>query len=597
MARSGVAAVAAMLVAACADAFVALDMRKLRKAWALEPTTIYAERAIPALLGEEEYVEELVVWPEDEEESENLSANDVPPWVSERPSNYVNLLTEREAQVVWLRYLQQSGRRTVLEVACDMGVSTARASQLEAQAKRKLMSVPPRREKAHWKIYGKGRRKVVVTKSVSGELGGTSELLISRTAAEAKLAMRLLESSVGYFYLKDDLGIDDVRLASIASRHGAVLSQRRDTLQRKGRALSQDVLGGLPSRDVVAQQPGILGFATQTLAAKACFVAEAYGLSRAEVGACCLEAPSLLTASLDRLRTCRDRLVEAGVSDLGALVKACPRIASAYRAPANARLLLSVMSERALVRCARCLLLRPTQVQERINAAAQLRIDLNKWPKLLGYDIEAKAAVLSAVLKHVDINKIIAKHPPLLGLSVENLVAKLHFFTTFFCDDHAKVVRLVERRPSALGLSLDGNLTPLFNSLKSQLSLSDKDLAALVDKYPTILGLSFRANILPKLELLQLYADDSRKVVSAVLHCPALLGYSLKGRLKPRLERMRQLDIPFDAITTHATLTENAFQHKLLAWQNKSHRVLGVIPSRHCLPCHQKCVSYANQSA
>ncbi|KAK7242273.1 serralysin-like protein [Aureococcus anophagefferens] len=48
--------------------------------------------------------------------------------------------------------------------------------------------------------------------------------------------LTLFEKRVGYFYFRDELQVDEETLSRVLAQHGPVLSQRRDTLQRKGGA-------------------------------------------------------------------------------------------------------------------------------------------------------------------------------------------------------------------------------------------------------------------------------------------------------------------------------------------------------------------------
>ena len=50
---------------------------------------------------------------------------------------------------------------------------------------------------------------------------------------------------------------------------------------------------------------------------------------------------------------------------------------------------------------------------------------------------------------------------------------------------------------------------------------------------------------------------------AAVLQCPALLGYSLDGRLRPRLRRIRQAGLPLADIATLAQCPEAQFEKRL----------------------------------
>ena len=100
-------------------------------------------------------------------------------------------------------------------------------------------------------------------------------------------------------------------------------------------------------------------------------------------------------------------------------------------------------------------------------------------------------------------------------------------------------------------------------------------LRNLVDAYPTVLGLSVEKNLKPKLHALRTELKPSELrdrgkhplardgAAAAVLQCPALLGYSLDGRLRPRLRRIRQAGLPLADIATLAQCPEAQFEKRL----------------------------------
>lgn len=491
--------------------------------------------------------EEEEIWMEEEE-------YEVPWWVQQQLEVDANVLTRREAEVVRLRYLSSSRRRTLLEVACAMEVSLARASQLEQQAKRKLSSssksIPghPYRSKRRKfeKVYG--RRKKIVARRLDASLSSWSST--SRAAAEAALALKLLESRVGYFYLKDDLGLSEEVLGRIASSHGPILSQRRETLREKGQALER--LTGVPASELVAKQPNLLGFSTQTIGEKVAFLKKAYQFEG------WLEAPSALTCSLASLRNIESQLLEMfSPEDTVALIRSCPRLVRSKRGPVNAKILLSVMSTKALLRWPRSLLIDPDQVAARIAASRRIGINLETSPKVVSYDVDGKLRQFARVLDDdaALCESFVAKQPSLLGLSSKNLREKKKFFSQHFGDDSH---RIMVKRPSALGLSLE-NLKSLLEWLSGKVD----DPCTLVKKYPTVLGLNIQNNLEAKYRLLKAYCQDDLLLKQTLTKCPSLLGYSMANRLAPRLEAMAKRDIPFAAIAALVTLNDTAFYQKI----------------------------------
>ena len=171
--------------------------------------------------------------------------------------------------------------------------------------------------------------------------------------------------------------------------------------------------------------------------------------------------------------------------------------------------------------------------------------------------------------------------------------AKVHQRATFLCKELGlspeRAAAVVYRRPQCLGLSVEKNLRPACAWLASELlggsekvaSLQEIDadkldaLRNLVDAYPTVLGLSVEKNLKPKLHALRTELKPSELrdrgkhplardgAAAAVLQCPALLGYSLDGRLRPRLRRIRQAGLPLADIATLAQCPEAQFEKRL----------------------------------
>jgi hypothetical protein len=117
-------------------------------------------------------------------------------------------------------------------------------------------------------------------------------------------------------------------------------------------------------------------------------------------------------------------------------------------------------------------------------------------------------------LNKSELSLVISKFPPILWLSEENLRSKLAF-------------------------------------LSDSLELSGQELRTIVVTYPQILGLSVEKNLQHKMEFFLNYSEENCGILSKaqlkefVLYQPALLAYSLEGRLKPRIRLMQEHNISF----------------------------------------------------
>ena len=81
-----------------------------------------------------------------------------------------------------------------------------------------------------------------------------------RALAEGRLMLGVMERRVGYFYFRDELGLDEVTMSRLLAHHGAVLSQRRDTLAEKGASLRRHLnLDENELKKLIRVQPTLLG--------------------------------------------------------------------------------------------------------------------------------------------------------------------------------------------------------------------------------------------------------------------------------------------------------------------------------------------------
>jgi hypothetical protein len=122
-------------------------------------------------------------------------------------------------------------------------------------------------------------------------------------------------------------------------------------------------------------------------------------------------------------------------------------------------------------------------------------------------------------LKRSELSQLVAKFPPILWLSEDNLQSKLDF-------------------------------------LNESLDLNGSELKTIIVSYPQVLGLSLQNNLQPKVDF---FLDGSAKstgdhhfsncglsknqLKEFVLYQPALLAYSLENRLRPRISRMQEKNI------------------------------------------------------
>eukprot|EP00977_Amphora_coffeiformis_P022186 scaffold10570_cov176-Amphora_coffeaeformis.AAC.36 len=169
-------------------------------------------------------------------------------------------------------------------------------------------------------------------------------------------------------------------------------------------------------------------------------------------------------------------------------------------------------------------------------------------------NLAAKLDKLENILSEPDqLRKCLARHPQILGLSAENLQAKIDYFNEI---EQNLAARLLERCPAVFSLSLADNLEPKVDFLARVWGVHRKDchgedkpdhgtfdprFASLLYEYPTILTLSLDGNLRPTVDFFNrtgyVRLDEQWK-----LKDPKQTGYlrgrymaaSLYNRLMPR---------------------------------------------------------------
>ena len=513
--------------------------RATRRSAADEPLDVWAD-AVSAFDGDD-----------DEEAYYGLSPPrpDAPPWlhaaiVAAGGDAELALapLTDREADVLLERYWMEPS--TQLECSLRLDLSLARVAQLERAARRKL--------------------------ETTGEIRELESDDARRALAEGSLMLTLFEKRVGYFYFRDELRVDEETLSRVLAQHGPVLSQRRDTLQRKGEALRENLdLDDAALRRLVSSQPTILGLNADALAAKIAWLAARCGVPRRRLGDACVRCPQLLTASLRKTLEPNFRTyahLDAALP--AALLGTWPGALRATGLRGRLRALDALDAEGS----GGALAARAANASLDAPKALALRV-AEKAPRVLCLDAATLAARVNGLVASLGAraaSDACYRHPELLLTSPDQLArltdalgdelalsaraaaglgtlvatkaakvansvadAKLRQRLAFLRDELGlgvdRAAAVVSKRPQCLGLSVPGTLrttcrflaarllgAPPLNASAPPEALDDvfdtrtrANLASLVASYPTVLGLSVDANLAPKLDALAAAAADS----------------------------------------------------------------------------------------
>lgn len=129
-----------------------------------------------------------------------------------------------------------------------------------------------------------------------------------------------------------------------------------------------------------------------------------------------------------------------------------------------------------------------------------------------------------------DIGKVVSSKPAILGYSIEdNLNPKLEWLKSLGVD----VDKVMKLNPGALGYSLEENLIPKINWLNEQ----GIDSAKAISAFPAILGASIEDNLNPKMQWLKLQGvKDPAKTINAF---PSFFSLSIEDNLNPKVQWLK----------------------------------------------------------
>ena len=180
-----------------------------------------------------------------------------------------------------------------------------------------------------------------------------------------------------------------------------------------------------------------------------------------------------------------------------------------------------------------------------LSPLVDVRPVIQRWPTILTYSVQGRLQPGVAFLKSLGDTRwerMILRYPQVLSHSVETvLLPKLTFLQQFLNIPSSK--QLVTHYPPLLWLSSD-LLKRKFYFIQQSLELTREEMECVVESYPQVLGLSLENNLKPTIRYLQTYLSEEQ-LRDFVLYQPALLAYSLPKRIRPRLERMKDMDIAF----------------------------------------------------
>ena len=145
-------------------------------------------------------------------------------------------------------------------------------------------------------------------------------------------------------------------------------------------------------------------------------------------------------------------------------------------------------------------------------------------------------------LSTAQVAKAIAKHPQVLGYSIEASLKPTVEWIKGLGLSQPQVAKAIAKYPNVLGLSIEANLKPTVEWIKG-LGLSQPQVAKAIAKWPHVLGLSIEANLKPTVEWIKGLGLSQPQVAKVVAKCPQVLGYSIEANLKPTVEWIKGLGL------------------------------------------------------
>lgn len=432
------------------------------------------------------------------------------------------------------------------------------------------------------------------------------------------LDLKALSSKVSYFYLLHELGLSEDVMWKITHDAATVLGMTADNIRQKVQVLQFAMDLSIDDiKNMIERQPSLLQLsAMHNLSPTLDWFMDSLSLSKKELRQLIVSQPSLLTCAESNLEfkleffttnrglgfsidECRKLLLEeprlwtCGVKS-GLLPRVrflmnevgFPKEKLRIVVQKNPRILLYSLRDN----------LAPKLVNYFIMTLQMEPKDIVKllvtYPQVLDYNLDRHILPITYYfLNDLDYSvhefrAILLKFPRLLTHSLRKMKHVVGYLRYELGLDAAGVKRVLYQAPQIFGLNTEENLKPKVEFLQ-QFVTEETDSSGNKDKedeeeqqqvtrrlilgMPTVLNLSVGANLRPKLEYLknalvlpeQHYTSpgaDGKSLRETLLSAPALLGYSLDKRIRPRMEKIIDAGIPAASITTGITMTEAKFQ-------------------------------------
>ena len=360
-------------------------------------------------------------------------------------------------------------------------------------------------------------------------------------------------------------------------------------------------------RVILGKQPALLHYsADRNLAPTILFLVRALDLSKAELQTMIMECPSIIGYSQKNLRKKfsffaalyasddvhgRDRIrkllvdtpklllssVETGLMPRMKFLHneiqfTLPELQNLYEK--NPRLLLYSLDDNLREKIVFFFIL---QLQMETKDVRKL---LKSYPQVMDYNLDshikpiAEYCMTEMGFSSTEFASIILKFPRLFTYSlfrIKHVIGYLRFELNL---NPSQVKRVIFQAPQVIGLGED-NVKEKLNILTTRLGLTSEELGHVFSTMPTIICLSANKTLIPKLDYLEQTLHDENYpnnhiLKETIIKQPTLIGYSLDGRLRPRMQRLINAGIPSHKITVGISMSEDKFKKWIKSSQSRT---------------------------
>jgi hypothetical protein len=408
---------------------------------------------------------------------------------------------------------------------------------------------------------------------LSHELGLSEEAMWKIThEAGSVLGMYAHTIQTKVNVLRSTMGLTDEELRHVITSQPTILqlSARKNLSPKVLFLIRQLDLGRDDLKRLILGWPGILAYSMPNLKKKIHFVKSHMGYTMDECRTLLCREPKLLTAGVDTGLLPRLKFLvlemEFGMDDVKVLCQKYPTI------------LLKSLDDN----------LRPKLIFFFILTLSMTLKEVKKmvlnYPQLLDYNLEDHVRpiteyLLSLEFSSHEIARMLLKFPRLVTHSLVKIKHVVGYLRFQLGLEATHVRRILYQAPQVVGLTtenlqakvdfLESVSSSWSKSSSSSASGSDDDedisssatssLRQVIVGMPTLLLLSVDTNLSPKV----LYLRE-RLGVEEVFHSlhrlPTLLGYSLEKRIRPRLEAILEAGVDGSSLTVGIPMSQDKFE-------------------------------------